>query len=321
MKRLVLFAAFDKDGVVDDYVVHYVKALSEFAQVIYVADNEMKAGELEKLSPFVLKAFAAHHGEYDFGSYKRAFAYAKECGLLAECDELILCNDSVYLAQNSLAKLVEKFSEAAVWGAFKHEATKDFSQHLQSWFLALKKEAFSRPEFERFLLGVTKQPDKQSVILNYEVGLSALLCSLGFELNALADSSAFYPHENLPVFAAEALLSRLDFPFLKTSVLKHQLIGVSEFHDTIRNIKCDKTLVLNHFVRVAGDTQFVATKLPKFSIGLGSVQLFSRYTPQRKYRVLLCVGDRHRKLFSFSFKIPAFLYEDLVSLTKRILQN
>lgn len=57
MKRLVLFAAFDKDGVVDDYVVHYVKALSEFAQVIYVADNEMKVGELEKLSPFVLKAF------------------------------------------------------------------------------------------------------------------------------------------------------------------------------------------------------------------------------------------------------------------------
>lgn len=222
---------------------------------------------------------------------------------------------------NSLAELVEKFSEAAVWGAFKHEATKDFSQHLQSWFLALKKEAFSHPEFERFLLGVIKQPDKQSVILNYEVGLSALLCSLGFELNALADSSAFYPHGSLPVCAAEALLSRLNFPFLKTSVLKHQLIGVSEFHDTIRNIKCDKTLALNHFLRVAGDTQFVATKLPKFSIGLGGVQLFSRYTPQRKYRVLLCAGDRHRKLFSFSFKIPAFLYEDLVSLTKRILQN
>lgn len=320
MKRLVLFAAFDKDGVVDDYVVHYVKALSEFAQVIYVADNEMKAGELEKLSPFVLKAFAAHHGEYDFGSYKRAFAYAKECGLLAECDELILCNDSVYLVHNSLTKLVEKFSEAAVWGAFKQEATKDFSQHLQSWFLALKKEAFSRPEFERFLLGVTKQPDKQSVILNYEVGLSALLCSLGFELNALADSSAaFYPHENLPLVAAEALLSRLDFPFLKTSVLKHQLIGVSEFHDIICNIKCDKTLVLNHFLRVNGDTQFAASKLPTFNTKLAGVRLYSYFIPQYKYRVMCYAGKS--KLFSFSFKIPAFLYEDLVSLTKRILQN
>lgn len=96
MKRLVLFAGYDKMGVVDDYVLYYLAKLATLADIVYVADCEMSKKELAKLAPFTLKAIATRHGEYDFGSYKRGFLWAKESGILGDYDELFLCNDSVY---------------------------------------------------------------------------------------------------------------------------------------------------------------------------------------------------------------------------------
>lgn len=96
MKRLILFAGYDKDGILDEYVLFYLKELHKFADIIYVADCEMATSELSKITPYTIHAIAQRHGEYDFGSYKRAFIYAKENKLLQGYDELFLCNDSVY---------------------------------------------------------------------------------------------------------------------------------------------------------------------------------------------------------------------------------
>ena len=96
MKRLALFAGYDKDGIIDDYVVYYLRELSKVADIIYVADCAMPKAELDKIYPYTIKAMAQYHGEYDFGSYKRAYLYAKKHKILDNYDCLILCNDSVY---------------------------------------------------------------------------------------------------------------------------------------------------------------------------------------------------------------------------------
>ena len=69
MKRICLFAGYDRDGIVDDYVIYYIKHLAEFADVFYYADCDMKAEELRKLDGIVKGAYAKRHGKYDFGSW------------------------------------------------------------------------------------------------------------------------------------------------------------------------------------------------------------------------------------------------------------
>lgn len=96
MKRLALFAGYDKEGIIDDYVIFYLQELSKNADIIYVADCQMQESQLDKIRPYTLKAIATRHEEYDFGSYKRAYFYAKENGILPHYDYIILCNDSVY---------------------------------------------------------------------------------------------------------------------------------------------------------------------------------------------------------------------------------
>lgn len=73
-----MFAAYSADGTVSDYVIDYLRALKEIApNIVYVTDNPIPESEIAKLRPYVNHLIARRHGEYDWGSYKRGFAWLK----------------------------------------------------------------------------------------------------------------------------------------------------------------------------------------------------------------------------------------------------
>ena len=99
VRRICLFAAYDGDGIVDDTVVAYVRELSRFADVYYLADGEVEMGELEKLAEWTEGRWARRHGGYDFGSYSLLARDLVGWDVVESYDELILANDSCYLVQ------------------------------------------------------------------------------------------------------------------------------------------------------------------------------------------------------------------------------
>ena len=58
MKMLAIFSSFDKDNIIDDYVVYYLKELSKFADIIFVADNYISKFQLDKFREYTIKAIA-----------------------------------------------------------------------------------------------------------------------------------------------------------------------------------------------------------------------------------------------------------------------
>ena len=68
-KRLFLFAGYDKSGIIDNTLLHQIRALSELGDVIFVMDNDASDDMLANVTqiPNVLHASATRHGEYDFG--------------------------------------------------------------------------------------------------------------------------------------------------------------------------------------------------------------------------------------------------------------
>ena len=40
MKRLFLFAGYDRDGIVDDSLLWYLKSLSGLGDIVFVMDND-----------------------------------------------------------------------------------------------------------------------------------------------------------------------------------------------------------------------------------------------------------------------------------------
>ena len=143
MKRLFLFAFYDPQGVAGESVLRYLEALHALGDIVLAADCALKPVEAEKLAPLVVSYTASRHGEYDFGSYKRAFRQADLSGY----DVVYLVNDSVVGPLAPLAPYLQRMEALGTdaFGLVLHPSRQE--RHLQSWFIGLKPVVFQAPCF------------------------------------------------------------------------------------------------------------------------------------------------------------------------------
>ena len=231
MKRLAIFAHFDKNNVIEDYVVYYVNQLKKYCEkVLFLSLSDLPQEEQNKIDDVLL----VNHNEYDFGSYKRGFNYAKENDMLENFDEILFVNDSVYCV-NSLDKIFENEPKTDFWGiienkfGFKKCGKLCFSKkspHLQSWFLAFRKNVFESDCFQDFLNSVKEENCKNDVILNYEIRLTQTLKDNGFNYSAILKD--FKNSYNPSIYYWREILKE-NIPFIKRSVL----LGLNKDKTTI----------------------------------------------------------------------------------------
>jgi CDP-glycerol glycerophosphotransferase (TagB/SpsB family) len=264
VRRICLFAGYDVDGLVDDYVVDYLRELSRYADIHYLADCEMQPGELDKITAYTKSADAERHGEYDFGSYSRL---ARQVGweTIGQYDELILANDSCYLLrdlQQVFAKMDDKACDwwgmqatkglastrgnprnrflqpipmtavrASLLGTFENDYRYDF--HVGSYFVVYRKPVIGDKQFRRLLDSVGDEDSKRNIILKYEVGLTRYLIASGFAFDTLIEH--LYPFH--PIYS-NWYFQLLDegFPFLKRYLLSnnhYRIPGLSAWKEKV----------------------------------------------------------------------------------------
>ena len=245
IKRVCLFAGYDKDGIIDDYVIDLVKELSIYADVYYLADSEIAENELSKIRPYTINCWAFRHGEYDFGSYMRLCRYLVGWEKIRSYDELLLVNDSGYLI-DSLSNVFRKMEKQKCdwWGLQATKgisATKDnfsnkykekisLSEVLEkkifdyenddvydfligSYFLAFRKPLLEKGgELEKIINSVKKEKNKKNIILSYEIGITRRLIQKGFRPSTFID----YLHTFHPIYTKNHFELIADgFPLLK----------------------------------------------------------------------------------------------------------
>lgn len=226
MKRLAIFAFYNGKGLINDYVVTYLEYLKEVSNsIIFVADNEPNIKELSKIYPLVSHIESYHHGEYDFGSYKIGFKYAKEHYLLDDVDEIILCNDSCFCV-DSLKPAFDKMGTKSC-DFWSMTASNEYEPHLQSFFLVVKKKLFNSEVFSNYLDNVKHLDSFLEIVNTYEIPLKKNFEKEGFK-------SASYikaPKKNNPTFfpikcvkAKMPLIKRKIF--VESYACKHSLIYV-----------------------------------------------------------------------------------------------
>ena len=227
MKRVVVFAHYDKDNIIDDYVIYYLKALKEVADdIIFVSCSPLK--EKNKLDGFVSFIIDEQHDEYDFGSYKRGFFYLKNNNLLENYDELIFANDSCYGPFYSLKKVFEKMDNTAdFWGITKNKfgmikkKNKFYFKvrpHIQSYFLVFNKKIFMSDIFSEFCSSIKHMEIKNDIIINYEIGLSEILVKNNFTCSSYIKNYARF--NAVLIYFWRQLVEKYDMPFIKCSILR-----------------------------------------------------------------------------------------------------
>lgn len=183
--RLFLFAAYDAGGYIDPALVEYVRHLCTYGDIALYMDANAPDTELKKLSPYVIFARTTRHGEYDFGSYKRAYLHMRDAGLLQNYDIVYLVNDSVYAPVRPIGPVLEEM-ESGNFDLFGPVLNPHHDHpHIQSWFVGMRRDVFLSKWFDTFLSSVAPQPSKGMVTRVYEHGLSRLAAQHGARIGAI----------------------------------------------------------------------------------------------------------------------------------------
>ncbi len=182
MKRAIVFAHYDKDNIVDPYVYYYLSSLQKLSDaLVFVSTVALSDDEQKKLNNYCTHVIVRENKGYDFMSYKVGLQQLN----YENYDEIIICNDSVYAPLFPLEEMfstMESRKDIAFWGVSDNHA---FAHHIQSYFVAFKKEVFMSQAFQSFWDNFTILDDKKQIIQQYEVGLSKQLHDAGFRFDVL----------------------------------------------------------------------------------------------------------------------------------------
>ena len=190
-RTCAIFAGFSGDGTVPDYALHYLKGLAEISDhIIVVYDNELDDREAAKLQAYCDQIIVGRHGEYDFGSYKRGLAAARERLDLETFDNILLTNDSCYGPLTSFAPMYEEMCARPVdfWGLTFNTT---FQPHIQSFFVCFSRAMFLREEFFAFFESVERKNDVSQVVLTYEVPMTGHFEKMGFTWDTVINTKTY----------------------------------------------------------------------------------------------------------------------------------
>jgi lipopolysaccharide biosynthesis protein len=301
-KRIAIFAHFDRDGLIDEYVLRYLRGLKPVAQrTLFITDCELKPGEAAKLEGLADLVFSGRHGEYDFGSWKRGYAHLGDT--LDDWDEVIVANDSCYAPLSPLEEVFARMDavQCDFWGASatktRHWCTFD---HLNSFFLVFRRPVLADPEFRAFWPQVTAQTHKKQVVEKYERGLSRLLVKRGHRWGSLVSPRPYlFP---LPCDYRQPVPEGFCFPWLRVGLFRANGRRVPNLAARLDEINqwYPRALIDAHMLRVTG-----TDSPPHYHFRLGSF----RWAPGdgRAFHVRAKVrGNRWWKIDLFLFGVPVF---------------
>lgn len=183
MKRAILLAHYDRDGIIDPYVIAAAEEYRRFADTLALVSVSARALPNE-LHPVVDHFVSRDNVGYDFGSW---LAGLEALGSLVEYDEIICVNDSVYGPLFDLAPALAcpRHRDADFWGMTLSSA---FEPHVQSWFFAMRSPVIESEVFRQFWASCATDLPKEEIIAQREIGLSATLRDAGFHIAAVYDS-------------------------------------------------------------------------------------------------------------------------------------
>lgn len=217
-KRICLLAGYDKDGLIQDYVVFLVQELSKISDVYYFADGDVSEKELAKIRSYTKYAEAAPHKGYDFGSWQYLLHYVG-WSKVEEYDEMIICNDSIYGPMTNMQDIFDYMELRGYdfWGLTENYNS---NYHVDSYFMVFNNDIIRNQKFQEFWKNITPGMSRKT----YETVLTPFLTEQGFVGNSYIKN---YKKEDQLAYPLH-LLKNNRMPFIRVKSLKDPQYNLKE---------------------------------------------------------------------------------------------
>jgi lipopolysaccharide biosynthesis protein len=277
--NVCLFAHFDRDNIIDPYVLNYITEINRSGfDIIFISTSKLSNSEVLKAKSICREVLLRENKGLDFGSW--CLGYSKFGHEYS--GELLLANDSVY---GPLGNLNDVFislrrTSADVCGLVESLQS---GQHLQSWFLLFSSKAHRSEIFKTIFNQDFSSMKKQEIILAGEVGLSEQLRQAGLTTSAIFSfkdrRSSLLLNYNPSHTAWRQLIEVFGVPFLKVELLRDnplRLTGLYCWQETVRARAPEMVdLIENHLNRVS-ESSLSILKSPKKSNFISHQEFIAR---------------------------------------------
>jgi glycosyltransferase involved in cell wall biosynthesis len=214
---LTIFSHYDKDKLIDPYVVEYLDRLSKVSDIVFVSTSCAFSDKvLSTIKNIVNYVIVKENMGYDFGAWRTGIMHCQD--RIEHIDNLIICNDSIYGPMSDEFNPVDilrerKLDAMAVTDSF------EIQYHLQSYFIAVNKSVLNSQKFKDFWLDMKIFEDKTTLILHHELGFTRMLLALGAKIGAIAPAAAI-GYVNNSHMLWEKCLFDFDSNFIKIELLR-----------------------------------------------------------------------------------------------------
>ena len=248
--KVCVFSHFDKDNIIDNYVIYYLSELSKKYDIIFVSTAMgLSKKEVKKVESYCMQYIVKENYGYDFGAWKTGL---DSLGLaLHDYDWLTLCNDSVYGPVQPI-ECITDILDKNMYDILPLSMNYEKKKHFQSYFVSYSKVTFKSDLFQEFWNNFKIYDDKTDLVNICEVEFSNILMQQkNLRVGTLAKryENTF---SNLLQFYWKNLIKD-GFPFIKIELLKinPSKINISDWRRVLKsNTNYPIKLIENHLKRM-----------------------------------------------------------------------
>lgn len=219
---LAIVSVYDRDGIIDNYLIFYLTSLKAVTNRLIVAVNgELTVAGSEKLLTVTNDIYCRPNTGFDFGAYKDVLENYLKPKELKHYGELILCNDTCYGPFIPFADIFAQMREGDSEFWSMNYIEDPLLPHFQSYFMVFRGRSMQ-------LLSDFLEKEVDSGIVNpiqacgYEHGLSELILSSSVRTDYYTAKVKGY--HNLDIFGApDYAMEVLGFPLLKRRSFSDEL--------------------------------------------------------------------------------------------------
>lgn len=218
VRRLCIFSFHDTQGIVDDYVIYFLKEIEQHVErILFYSNGPLTEASIGALQGIAHEVLIRPQGGLDVLTYKAGLehiAFNDDHFY----DEVLMVNHTCYGPIYPFAELFDamKKRDCDFWGVTAHigmantPATEigGTSYYIHTNFMAVRSKMLSSPAFRDYWNALTAHPGHEEAISGHEIRFTEHFTALGFKGDTYLDCRKYSTHYPALLDIDEMLIDR-----------------------------------------------------------------------------------------------------------------
>lgn len=232
--RAGIFCVYDKDGIIDDYIIVLLDALRKhLGYILTMVNGKLTPEGRDKLKTVCDEIIVRKNKGLDSWAYKEGIDYIG-WDKLNEYDELIMFNDTIMGPVNSFEKMFEVMASRDLdfWGITKFHHV-DYNpiesceynyipEHLQTYFIGVRKSLFNTEEYQHYWNDFPVINTYTDAVGKHEMRFTKYFSDRGYKWAAYVDSDHLKSYNVYPLlYSTMEIVREKGCPIFKKRMFFH----------------------------------------------------------------------------------------------------